>query len=184
MTEPLNMNNDYNQWNLMRIKTPADGHCLFHALLSAFFIPYINETYNGEYLSKNDIIKNFRYELSLKLPEHYKLINKGNTKKFSKDVPEFKLTNMQKELNSNHFIGYGYLEFIANQINKDIFILDDNGDVYKGDEIPLLIKNRNAIILYYKNFHYELVGLNINNNIQTHFSTLHPLIKFLKTKIT
>ncbi len=180
--------NGFEQWQLKRHDVPKDGHCLFHAICLAFFKPYIEESFNGMPISRLQIIKNLRHELAekLKTPIHkygrkyYDLLNHGNTSKFSMQVPEFKLQYMMNELDSNHAIGYGYLEFIGNEINKDIFILNgDTQDLYYSDEYQLTIKNRNAIVLYYQNNHYELISI---DNI-THFKSDHPFILFLKTKL-
>ena len=173
----------YEAWSMVKYEIPKDGNCLFHAIALAFFKPYINENFNNRPISRNQIVYNLRKELSDKLsqpvngksgPTYYEKLNNSNTLKFSKYVPEFSLKHMQAELNSNHHIGYGYLEYIANQINKDIFILDANHKLYPSDEIT--VKGRNAIVLYYQDNHYELIGV----NGMTHFKPNHPFILFLK----
>ena len=179
---------DFKEWDLKRHEVPMDGHCLFHAIAMAFFKPYIEESFNGIPMSRLQMIKNLRYELSEKLAQpikgtgkrYYDLLNNGNTLKFSKDVPEFNINSMRKELNSNNPIGYGFIEYICNQLNKDIFILDgDKEDLYYTDEYKVSIKNRNSIVLYYKNNHYELVSCDGH----THFKPDHSFILFLKSKI-
>ena len=152
----------FEAWDLKRHEVPKDGHCLFHAIALAFFKPYMEECFNGEPMSRLQMIKNLRYELSEKLAQpiknsnkrYYDLLNNGNTLKFAATVPEFDINVMRRELNSDHYIGYGYLEFVSLQLNKDILILDGkNEDLYYTDEYKLSIKNRNAIVLYYKDYH-------------------------------
>lgn len=176
-------------YNMIKYDVPADGSCLFHALSLAFFKPYIDENFNG-YITRNQIVANLRKELSEKLSQpingkygktYYDMINNGNTAEFSKYVPEFSLHYMKSQLYSNNAIGYGFLEYICNQINKDIYIIDGNThELYKTDEKT--IKNRNSIILYYKNNHYELLGLK-TDKIITHFKPNHEFIQFLRSKL-
>src|SRR3990167_8382599 len=182
---------DYSNWNLVRVFTPPDGSCLFHAICNSFFLPYRNCILNGKKISRTKIISSFRKELSEKLASkipgesktYYESLNNGNTKNFSKDIPEFELNAMQKELASNHSLGYGYIEFIANIINKDIYILDGNrGDVYVSDELTVK-GDRNSIVIYYLDGHYELVGIKNKDSFVVHFTPNHSFIKFLQSRI-
>lgn len=192
MFTKLDWKNGYEVYDLIRYETPMDGHCLFHALCQAFFIPYQTGVLNDKPISKCQIIQNLRAELADKLshpvktidgPRYYDLLQNGHINEFATHVPEFTLPNMQFELNSNHCIGYGYIEYIADQLNKDIYILDgQRQDVYKSDETPLVIKNRPSVVLYYDNHHYELIGLKHDDHYDTHFLPTHPLIQFLRQK--
>ena len=189
----LNWQNGFEAWSLLTYNVPMDGNCLFHAITMAFFKPYINESFNGKYVSREQMVKNLRYELSKKLAQpikggsnitYYDVMNDGNTAKFAKTVPEFSLRNMMNMLNSNNHIGYGFFEFINSQLNKDIFILDGNTqDLYYSDEYRLSIKGRNSIVLYYQGNHYQLVAIVDNDGEHTHFKPDHPFILFLKSKI-
>jgi hypothetical protein len=178
----------FENFDIKILPVPMDGHCLFHALTMAFFIPYQTQLLNNEHVTREQIITSLRHDLSVKLgqyvngkngPRYYDLLANGNTATFALSVPEFSLEYMQSQLHSNNFIGYGYIEYIANQLNKDIYILDGNTkDIYKSDEI--VIKNRNSIVLYYQNNHYELGSV---GDI-THFSPNHPFIQFLRERYT
>lgn len=193
----LNWTNGYESWHLCRIPTPMDGSCLFHAISYSYFEPYITEFLNGKKITRAEIIKSLRYELSQRLaapnPQtdnkltFYESLNGGNTKNFSQHVHEFSLKYMQQQLNSNNPIGYGYIEFISNTLNKDIYILDEKRkDIYLSDELNYSITGkRNSIVLYYNNNHYELVGIcNSDQPVDTHFSSEHSFIKFLHDKVT
>ncbi len=188
--------NGYENWALVRFSTPMDGSCLFHAITNAFFPLYYTETKGGKHVSRSTIIKSLRKELSQKLavkinnepnaPNYYDTLNKGNTSLFAKEVPEFSLDHMQKELNSNTSIGYGYIEYIGNILDKDIYVLEaSRHNIYITDELSLTIKgNRPSIVLYYMDGHYELVGIrNDDMSFVTHFSCNHSFIRFLHEKI-
>lgn len=179
------------QFNLVVTDVPGDGHCLFHSLLLAFFTPYITETYNSNNINRLNIVQQLRSDLADKLSSfipgsktirNYDLLYNKNINYFAEHVEEFTLVNMQKLLKSNNSIGYGYLEFICNQINKDVYIIDgDTQMLYKSDESPLLVKGRMSIVLYYQHHHYQLVGLKKEDKIITHFKPTNSFILYLKS---
>lgn len=192
----IRWNNEFNQWKLVRFYTPMDGSCLFHAISNSFFEPYHTEKLHGKHISRSHMISILRKELSQKLnskisddpnsPTFYDSLNSGNTAAFAQAVPEFSLSYMQDQLNSSFPIGYGYMEFIGNVLDKDIYILEAiRQDIYVTDELPLTIKgNRRSIVLYYMNGHYELVGIQNNDgSFDTHFSPDHSFIKFLFSRV-
>ncbi len=116
---------------LVRISTPADGSCLFHAIINACFEPYRSQKIGEETISSRELVLKLRKELAELLPEKrneketwYSSLNNGNNEIFSQSVPEFSLANMQHELDSHQHIGYGYLELIGEVLNKDIYILN------------------------------------------------------------
>ena len=184
--EFIDFNRGFENWKLVRLATLQDGSCLFHAIVSAYSINYLKCSLQGNPITHEQIVLKLRKELAVKLPLHYNNLNNGATNEFSKSVPEFTLDNMQKTLDSKEYIGYGYIEYIGNLLNKDIYILEDIGaDLYKFDNPKLIIKgNRPSIVLYYISEHYETVGiLNENGSIDTHFSPNHSFIKFLRSGI-
>lgn len=184
-------------WSLVRFSTPMDNNCLFHSIANSFFSPYYDENLNGKHITRQQIVTYLRKELSKKLASkinpsdsnslrYYDILNGGNTSAFAEAVPEFKLEYMQEQLNSQVPIGYGYMEFIGDTLNKDIYILEAaRKDIYNTDELPLTIKgDRRSIILYYMNGHYELVGIhNSNGTFDTHFDSNHSLIRFLNNRV-
>jgi hypothetical protein len=183
----------FENWNLVRFGTPKDQHCLFHAIANGYFEPYHTESFNGEYKSREDLIIMMRSELALKLSEPinetqtiYDIINNGNTAAFSQAMPEFRMAYMQRQLNSQIPIGYGYMDLIGNSLNKDIYILEAlRNDIYVTDELPYTIKgSRPSIVLYYVNGHYELVGIqNPDGTFTTYFDPEHSLIRFLYGRV-
>lgn len=196
----INWGNGFEQWSLVRFSTPMDNSCLFHAISNSFFAPYQTEILKDVHVPRNRMIAGLRKELAQKLaakisptpdengyhPTYYDTLNGGNTSAFADAVPEFKLEYMQNQLESQVPIGYGYMEFIGNALNKDIYILEaSRHEIYITDELPLTIKgNRNSIVLYYMNGHYELVGIqNVDGSFDTHFSPNHSLIRFLYDRV-
>lgn len=190
----LKWDNGFEQWDLVRFSTPMDNNCLFHAIANSFFHPYHSEILDGKKISRSAIISSLRKELANKLADidpstgksYYETLADGNIAIFSNSVPEFKLEYMQSQLKSRVPIGYGYMEFIGNSLDKDIYILDGaRHDIYITDELPFTIKgNRNSIVLYYTTGHYELVGIrNSDGTFSTHFSSQHTLIKFLYNRV-
>lgn len=197
------------KWNLIRINTPGGGNCLFHAIANSFFSPYYSEKVNEQIMTRKEIIRNMRKSFSEKLNSpisskpnsktHYEIINSGNTAEFpiSPDLPEYNysLSNMQKSLDSEENIGYGYIEFISNAIDKNIYILVSSmNDIYPFEKTELLNiykKDRPSIVVYYiwdndtsdKYDHYELVGIMNKGTIDTHFMPDHSFIKFLYNKV-
>jgi hypothetical protein len=192
----IKWDNGFDRWNIVRFATPMDNNCLFHAIANSFFEPYHTEILNGKHIDRRRMIIAMRKELSHKLaskvsevddsPTYYETLNGGNTSAFAQNVPEFSLSNMQFQLQSQVPIGYGYMEFIGNALNKDIYILEAiRHDIYITDELPLTIKgDRSSIVLYYMNGHYELVGImNLDGSFDTHFSPDHSFIRFLYDRV-
>lgn len=188
----INWGNGYEQWPLCRFATPLDGNCLFHAIANSFFLPYHEQSLNGRTATRAQIVTTLRQELSKRLEEvdpndsekrtYYARLSNGNTAKFADAVPEFQLKTMQEQLSSNAPIGYGYMEFICDALNKDIYILEAaRADIYVNDELPFCIKgNRKSIVIYYMNGHYELVGIRApDGSFDTYFAPDHPFIRFL-----
>ena len=188
----------FDQWHVVKFSTPADGSCLFHAIANSYFEAYHTELLRGKPITREKIVTGLRKELSNMLsqkvnekdsasPRHYDILNHGNTAAFSKEVATYSLENMQKELDSLRYIGYGYMEFIGNVLEKDIYILDGyRCDIYITDELPLTIKgDRPSIVLcYMNNNHYELVGIeNEDGTFATHFSPEHSFIRFLFQRV-
>lgn len=173
--EHLNWNRTpFSYPNMVRIDTVADGSCFFHAIANAYFIPYWENALNGQPMSKHRFITAMRNDLATRLGEqvsfntnsnhpitHYDLLSRGQLCEFAKAVPRYSLENMQKELRSHSAVDNVYNEFISNQLNKDIYLLDaTKRDVFvTGDDDDILYKNRESIVVLYHPGHYELVGI-------------------------
>jgi len=169
--EKIDFNETFPGFNLVRIRTIPDGSCFFHALAKSYFKPYIVGKIDGEPFDRKEFIKNLRKDLAKTLElktdngkTYYQTLSNGELENISKDMPKYSLKNMQKELKSSSAIGNIYNEFISDQLELDIYILDaKTKDVYMtGTDDDLLYKNRRSVVILYLPGHYELVGL-INN---------------------
>lgn len=174
--------------NVVRFDTIGDGSCFFHAIALAYCQIYrLANT-----MSKMNFVRDLRYQLSKSLGEsesvggliRYDLLSRGKLREMSKDIPNFTLDTMQKELNSSTPVDNLYLELCANVLRKDIYLLDYNTkDVYRtGKDSELLIKNRDSIVILYKPGHYELVGTLQGAKIITLFPYDHPFIRAIKSR--
>lgn len=164
------------QWQVTKIIMPNDGHAFFHALCAAFFKPYIDEEYLNQSISKIQIVKKLRKDLAEKLAakvyshsifKYYDLLD---------CKPTMSLKQMQTHLDSNNSINlnFSYLEFISNQLNKDLFIIFNDTKIWTN------IKDRPSIVLYHHQNHYDLIGIKNGQEVITHFQPTHDFILFLK----
>lgn len=197
--EPLNWSDNFQFPNMVRIRTDFDGSCFFHGVTKAYFAPYITGKL-GSALDKRKWIRKLRKDLSLALaqrvdpqdptsPTFYQTLSRGELETISEELPKYSLKNLQKLLDSSRSVGNIFNEFVSDQIDKDIYILDmDNQDVYMvGDDSDILYKDRSSIVLLYLSQarHYELVGIkNVNTgDIQTLFSPDHDFIVKIRNRI-
>lgn len=195
--ENLPMDGPFKYNNLVRLRTIADGSCFFHALAKSYFKPYITGLLDGKPFIRREFIQNLRKDLSVTLgskinpsdnssPLYYDELSRGELKDFSKSVPEYSLKNMQKELDSKRSVDNVYNEFISNQLDKDIYIIDAvKKDIYiTGDDNDILYKNRPSVVILYLPGHYELVGLiKRNGDIKTLFNPDHDFIQAIRERI-
>jgi len=204
-----NENNDVNSSfpypNLVRIRTETDGSCFFHAVIKAYFKPYIRGKMNGQALDRKKFVRKLRRDLALKLGQrvkpqdsnsttYYETLSEGDLPEISKSIPDYTLKNLQKLLDSSKPVDNIFNEFVSNELDKDIYILDLNKkDVYMtGTDLSILYKDRDSIVIIYMPGHYELVGLETNADqtytnrsnkyIQTLFKYDHPLIQSIRQR--
>lgn len=178
---------------LVRIRTIGDGSCFFHAIAKAYFIPYKIGMIDGIAIDRREFIRELRKDLSIKLGEeidnggkrYYDILSRGKLGEIGKEMKEYTLENMQKELNSSLPVDNVYNEFISNILNKDIYILDYiTKDVYiTGDDDDILYKDRDSIVILYIPGHYELIGEEKNEGILTLFKPENELIKRIRERI-
>lgn len=183
---------------LVRIRTIADNSCFFHALANSYFDAYRSGFIDGKAVSKQQIVRNLRRDLASKLAQpvdplnpqgatNYDLLSRGQLQFLSEEMPEYSLTNMQRELESTAPVSNLYNEFISNQLNRDIYLLNgETQDVYiTGNDDDILYQGRESIVILYIPGHYELVGLlSTNDQILTHFPPSHPLIQSIRHRMS
>lgn len=180
---------------MVRIRTGEDGSCFFHAILQCFFQPYRSEMLDGKPISRSQITTNFRQDLADSLskpadgisgPTHYDKLANGRLRSYVEDnMPEYTIENMEKELRSRSAVGQLYHEYLSEMVRKDIYILDGHLQditIYGPDAEKLLYKNRESIVLLFKDGHYESVGVKENGIIITHFKVTNEFIKFIQDR--
>lgn len=184
------------QSNLVKIKAPGDGSCLFHSLAFAYNQSYRLDSIGGRVISSRKFVRELRDQLAnlLAAPidpldptgkKYYDIIARGSLPEISKSFPKYSLKSMQATLRSNDSIDYVYLEFIADVIDKDIYILSaERRDVYITGEEELFQKNRPSIILLYSPGHYDLIGERLSDGtIKTLFSPEDSVIRLIRERL-
>ena len=183
--------------DMVRVGTYADGSCFFHSITLSYFAPYIRGKTDGKALDRIAFVKQLREELSLKLadkvepdddssPSYYDIISRGELSSFGENVPNYSLKAMQSELASNQPVDNVYNEFISNILDKDIYLIDLlHQDVYvTGNDLDILFKGRDSIVILYIPGHYELVGLrNSRGECSTLFKPTHPFITAIQKRL-
>lgn len=182
--------------DMVGLKTITDGSCFFHAIVKAYFIPYITGNSDGTSFNRQDYIKGLRRDLANKLGErvnplqpnssiYYDTLSRGQLRNMSLSVKEYSLENLQSLLNSNNHVGNEFLEFVSDQLGKDIYILDlIQHDVYiLGMDDDILYKERDSIVLLYRPSHYDLVGIKSNDGVKTLFASHHPFIQSIRDRM-
>ncbi len=195
--EPLTWTSGFTYPGMIRIRTIPDGSCFFHAVTGAFFMPYRLGRLQDKPISKQQMIKSLRHDLSIRLgqpvdptnpatPLHYDLLSRGQLRTFSQGMPRYSLEHMQKELNSSHSVDNAYNEYISNQVGKDIYLLDEETQNVRitGNDDDILYLGRPSIVLLYSPGHYELVGLSDDRGVQTTlFAPDHPFIVAIRQQM-
>jgi hypothetical protein len=192
-----NLRWDLFDFNMVRFCVERDGSCCFHALAKAYFKPYILGRTEEGIFDRRKFVRDLRKELAKTLgakinpedensPTYYSQLANGELENISRELPEYSLENMQKELSDmTNPISNIYNEFISDQLNLDIYILDANKkDVYMtGTDDKLLYKGRKSVVLLYLPGHYELIGISKDNKIETYFSPDSPFILRIRERM-
>ena len=149
-----------------KICTIGDGSCFFHALLRAFYSPYIQATSPQERSqSAHRLRLTLAGDLAKVNPQTgkrlYDTLGGGFYEEFSKAVPEYSLDAMVADLRSNNPVDTAYQELCATVFNCDIYIIDSQkGDVYPTAEYKnSLYKGRPSMFVYGSPGHYEILAI-------------------------
>ena len=195
----------FRNYDLIALETIGDGSCFFHAIIQAFYRPYINRgkpDKQGRWVSleRQKYVRSVRDALADMLSRpvkkggksYYETLSNGQLPTMSKAEPTLKcsLKEMEEELRSGNAVNNLYHEFISMFLNKDIFILDEtNEDVYviAGDD--LLYQDRLSIIILYNRSdgeigHYETVAVvpRDGGHPIAHFKPSHSLIVGIRAR--
>lgn len=165
------------------IHATGDDSCFIHAVLRAFFIPYITETLNGKPIKRSEIVRQVRQDLSNRLTYNvYRALSNGHIESYAKETGEEAATfeGMKRNLAKySYHITDMELEHISNEIGKDIYIITDNSNgVYNIPNRDVLHKNRQSIVLVWNGYnHYDLFGQQIaKDTYRTLFEPTDPVI--------
>jgi hypothetical protein len=204
--ELLNWSNEddsFSYENLVRIRTPLDGSCFFHAIAKAMFIPYRTGINKGYTVDRFEIIRNMRNELSLKLsapineedptsPMFYDVIFNGELRELAKRNPEYTLENLQKRMASPANVTdlkqlSIFMELISSVFDLDIYLIDlvEHKVIGKDNlaNIDDLYADRPSIVIGYTPSHCELLGVRDDNIIKTKFHHDSAFINTIRTHI-
>lgn len=168
--------------DLFVIEMPRDYHCLFHSISYSLLRSYRRSTN----IERNKFVKKLRKELAEHFTKDvYENLYDGNLIELSKQHSDYSYENMLDNLRSDALIGYGYLSYICDQLNFDIYILDNNRKKpYVNDEFQYIQKGRKSvIILYSNNDHYDLVSLRDDDGqFMLYFPPNHPIIRYIQQR--
>jgi hypothetical protein len=183
---------------MVRIRTLPGGGALLHAVFNAYFVPYRSNrfTHASEAVERRDLVNKYREYLAKRLgekvepdkinsPTIHRTLAGGKMHYYSEIRREYKLEVMQSELcDPDFFIDDKYLELIANELDKDIYILDSvtrDVVVFETVDPSMYYRGRPSIVLLYLPAgHFELVGIHRpNDDACTHFAPDAPFIEAL-----
>jgi len=195
---PLVWDGPFTYPNMVRIGTPGDGSCLFHAIAKAYSAPYKLGVIDGIPLNRGEFIRNLRTDLAKRLAEpinplnpsgtrYYDTLGRGEVAKLAKEDPNYSLGRLQSLLDSSDQVGYEFLEHISTVLNKDIYVLSLlTRDVYftgDTDETSTLYRGRPSIVLLSMGNHFELVGVRDPQDIRTLFKPDHQFILSIRDRL-
>lgn len=163
--------------NLYKILCHGDGSCFFHAICTAIIYDYVF----WDVQRQKKYVRELRENLAEHLPKVYNTLSSGTLGQLSEHITECRLDSLVKELKSNHAVGELYIEYLSNEINRNILLIDTHHrDLYLlGSERSVLIKDRMYIILLYTPGHYDLLGIKDGEAIMVQFPSTHPFIQIL-----
>lgn len=189
----------FDAFPMVSISTIGDGHCFFHAICGASFIPYRTGRINGQPITKLDIVTDLRRSLARRLsqkidlsnpssPTYYDLLGNGEVAKLANEGESgkyYSLEEMVGRLNSSQYIGHEYFEFIGEILNLDIYILDgEKKTVYRAaDDLSSMYKGRLSVVLLFEREHFDIVGLRMDKGVATTFRSDNIFIEFLNDKL-
>jgi hypothetical protein len=177
--------------NLTIIPCPGDGSCFFHCVLLARSQEYQMQMINNKRVTKTDIVRQFRIDLSNLLntkinndinnPTWYEYLSRGQLEDISKSMDEFSLSSLQEKLLSMEPIGQEFIEFVSDVTNTDIYIVDaEIKQLYNLGDKEILYKNRPSILIFYHDNHYDLLGKQLTDGtLQVVFEPNDIMIKTL-----
>ena len=200
---PLDWDNQrsfVNYPNMVRLATIKDGSDYFHAILKGYMKDYVKGvTDEGKTFNKAAFVRSLRDDLANNLAapydaadprgiNKYGMLNNGQLAIEGLSNPDYSLAQMQTKLRSGLPVTLDFHEFISNELQKDVYILDSlSFDVISvGSSIDLCYKSRPPVVIVYNRIsnQFDTVGLmDPEMNIWTFFSNTNPFIKLIKKRL-
>jgi hypothetical protein len=180
--------------NMVSLRTPGDGSCLFHSILKAYNKIAIEEKIGNNAIQISDFIRStFRELLSEYLSdasqhsvEIYKLLNENDFDKNSSSIVELSKEYMENELKSANAVNFDYYcELLIRFCEKNIFVIDfEKQDVVITGSVNDKMRNDSwpcVVLLFVPGKtsvgHYETLGYIDTDGLHTFFSMSNVFIR-------
>ena len=181
--------------DLVRIATIGDGSCFVHAILKGFYKPYQE---NNLASSRLDLAAKIRRDLAIYLsyPDNkypnltlWDTTAKGSFPRILMQQianeslvevirADFSLFGLQRLFNSYSTLGEESYSFISDSLDIDVYIFRATSeDIYPHSHTRKPEISRNAVVIIGNTSHYEVVGLNTPQGIQTLFAPDDPFLR-------
>jgi hypothetical protein len=182
--------------NLVSLRTPGDGSCLFHSILKAYNKIAIEEKIGNTQVNMHEFIRNtFRQLLSEYLDDAsqygvpiYRILNENDFEKNSNAIIELTKDFMINELRSPGPVNFEYYsELLIRFCEKNIFIIDfEKQDVILSGSVSDKLRNDSwpcVVLLFCQGNgnvgHYETLGYMDTDGLHTFFSMSNVFIRYI-----
>ncbi len=163
---------------------PPDGSCFFHSIVFATNIDYLNNP-NKRFNIVSSLRSKLAEVLELKKDDKtwYEYLSRGELENLSKDLNEYSLENMKKELLCMGPVDEKYFELISDLLNIDLYIINSNTNKLINLDKDIYYKNRFSVILYFHpSGHYDILSVKRNDIYYVLFKPDDPCIQSLKSQ--
>lgn len=182
--------------NLVSLRTPGDGSCLFHSILKAYNKIAIEEKIGNNSVNMHEFIRGtFRQLLSEYLDDSsqhgvsiYRLLNENDFEKNSNSIVELTKDFMINELRSPGPVNFEYYsELLIRFCEKNIFVIDfEKQDVILSGSVSDKLRNDDwpcVVLLFCQGNgnvgHYETLGYMDTDGLHTYFSMSNVFIRYI-----
>lgn len=200
--EPINCT-WYN--DIIRIATIGDGSCFIHALLKSLYIPYQN-TAGAEF--RINLTQRFRRDLAMKLAHpnpkyegwtywetagngafprllmqtlsNEDLVNEVDTRD---NFLDYSLKSLEVLFNSASILGDELYSFISDILNVDVYVMQGTTtDLLVNTHTVFSNEFRQGIVIMGNTYHWEVIGLDTPEGIQTIFEPYDEFLIAIRSK--
>jgi len=183
---------------MVRIGTIPDGNCFIHAVLKGFYRKYQDATRGDRTMLAEGFRRDLAYWIGLpseKYPDftNYETVGNGmfiqhllldlqNPLLVKELGIDYSLSGIQHLFNSRRALGDEIYPVIADLINFDIFIFrfhPDQPGLIKHEDTRVAGVYRPCLLILHLSHHYELLGRQTEDGIQTIFTSNDPFLRRL-----